>query len=84
MRIDEFDYGLSSTEQLYESNIQEQWDGMPVNHHYHFGIKGRQAIFFENAIYQNVFPFIKYNSRVLDGGCSWGGPAEMLKYKNVR
>ena len=82
-----FDYGLSSTEQLYESNIQEQWDWLlyPVNHHYHFGIKGPSSNIFENAIYQNVFPFIKYNSRVLDGGCGWGGPAEMLtKYKKCK
>jgi cyclopropane fatty-acyl-phospholipid synthase-like methyltransferase len=68
------------TKNLYESNTQEEWDYLlgPVNYHYHFGFPGESSNIFENAIHQNVFPFIANNSRVLDCGCGWGAPAEML------
>ena len=68
------------TKNLYESNTQEEWDYLlgPVNYHYHFGFPGGSSNIFENAIHQNVFPFIANNSRVLDCGCGWGAPAEML------
>lgn len=66
---------------LYESNSPVEWDQFlgPVNYHYHFGFPGDSLNIFENAIRQNVFPFIADKSRVLDCGCGWGAPAKMLQ-----
>tara|TARA_R100000781_G_scaffold98933_1_gene62511 strand:- start:474 stop:1235 length:762 start_codon:yes stop_codon:yes gene_type:complete len=68
------------TKNLYECNTQKEWDYLlgPVNYHFHAGFPGRSSNIFENAIHQNVFPFIANNSSVLDCGCGWGAPAEML------
>jgi hypothetical protein len=69
-----------NTASFYQSNSKEEWDYLlkPINYHYHFGFPGISENIFENSIYQNVFPFIADNSRILDCGCGWGAPAEML------
>lgn len=65
---------------FYESNSVEEWKNFlePFNYHYHLGIEGVSENIFENAIYENVFPFIADGSKVLDCGAGWGAPAEML------
>lgn len=67
-------------QQFYEINTPSEWDFFlgPVNYHYHCGVEGPSPNIFENAIYANVFPFIADRSSVLDCGCGWGAPAEML------
>ena len=69
-----------NTAHFYQSNSKEEWDYLlkPINYHYHFGFPGISENIFENSIYQNVFPFIANNSYVLDCGCGWGSPAQML------
>jgi len=67
-------------QQFYETNPPSEWDFFlgPVNYHYHCGIEGPSPNIFENAIYADVFPYIADKSSVLDCGCGWGAPAEML------
>ena len=69
------------TKNLYESNTQEEWDNFIgiFNYHYHFGFPGPSKNIFENTIYNYIFPYIANNSRVLDCGCGWGAPADMLQ-----
>jgi cyclopropane fatty-acyl-phospholipid synthase-like methyltransferase len=46
--------------------------------HYHFADDTDPNIDpFDKSVY-NIFPFVKNNSKVLDFGCGWGGPARLL------
>ena len=76
-----------NTAYFYQSNSKEEWDYLlkPINYHYHFGFPGVSKNIFENSIYQNVFPFIANDSNILDCGCGWGSPAQMLiTYKKCK
>ena len=66
--------------ELYQNNTQQDWDILlkPIDYNYHFGFPGKTDNIFKNAVYENLFPFIKDGSKVLDCGCGWGGPAKML------
>jgi len=46
--------------------------------HYHWPIGNDANIGFDQAVI-DLFPYIKYNSKILDCGCGWGGPARLLK-----
>ena len=69
-----------NTSEFYQNNTQQDWDTLlkPINYHYHFGFPGNTDNIFANSVYENLFPFIKDNSKVLDCGCGWGGPAKLL------
>ena len=69
-----------NAKEFYQNNTQQDWDILlkPVDYHYHIGFPGKTDNIFKNAIYENLFPFIKDGSKVLDCGCGWGGAAKML------
>ena len=69
-----------NTSEFYQNNTQQDWDTLlkPINYHYHFGFPGNTDNIFANSVYENLFPFIKDNSKVLDCGCGWGGPSKLL------
>ncbi len=69
-----------NAKEFYQNNTQQDWDILlkPVDYHYHIGFPGKTDNIFKNAIYENLFPFIKDGSKVLDCGCGWGGTAKML------
>jgi len=65
---------------LYESNSPQEWDILlnPANYHYHNGYIGKRKNIFENPIYDYILPFISNGSTVLDCGCGWGSPANII------
>ena len=48
--------------------------------HYHYGVPSDENDPFDQTII-DLFPYIPENSKVLDCGCGWGGPARLLKTK---
>jgi len=65
---------------IYESNSPQEWDILlnPANYHYHNGYIGKRKNIFENPIYDYILPFINNGSTVLDCGCGWGSPANII------
>lgn len=69
-------------DEFYSENDIESWK-MVVGEdlHYHLGSRSEGDIF-EQTI-RNLYQYIPDNSKILDCGCGWGGPAKMLmKEKN--
>lgn len=69
-------------DKFYSENDIESWK-MVVGEdlHYHLGSRSEGNIF-EQTI-RNLYQYIPDNSKILDCGCGWGGPAKMLmKEKN--
>jgi cyclopropane fatty-acyl-phospholipid synthase-like methyltransferase len=67
---------------FYSSDSPEEWKKIIGNElHYHYGYFSNPNTSLEEALRQavrNFYAFIPRGSRVLDAGCGWGGPANML------
>lgn len=74
--IEDFDMG-----QFYSEQSFSEWQQIIGNElHYHFGYFDADEDL-ETGLRQtvrNFYPFIEAGSHVLDLGCGWGGPAQLL------
>ena len=61
---------LENNGTFYTDNPLSVWQSvLGPSMHYHVG--GNQAV-------RNLYPYIDNNSKILDIGCGWGGPARLL------
>lgn len=62
---------------FYSENSVEIWKLiLGPKLHYHAGSISENDIFDQSV--KNLFPYIKKESKILDCGCGWGGPARLL------
>jgi SAM-dependent methyltransferase len=64
---------------FYDSVNLDNWtELLGADMHYHFGQENEYNIdIFEYSVHR-LLPFIEANERVLDCGCGWGGPANLI------
>jgi hypothetical protein len=69
---------MTSVAQFYSENPLHVWQQvLGPKMHYHVGSHSDTDIF-DQAI-RNLYPYIDNNSTILDVGCGWGGPANLLE-----
>ena len=69
---------MASVAKFYSENPLHVWQQvLGSNMHYHLGAKSNENIF-DQAI-RNLYPHIPQNSKILDCGCGWGGPGNLLQ-----
>lgn len=65
----------------YSFNDIEVWKTvLGEKMHYHYAVKSKENDPFDQAVI-DLFKFIKPGSKILDCGCGWGGPANLIKEK---
>lgn len=68
---------MNEIQEFYDENEYQYWKiALGKELHYHTGVVGDGDIF-ENTI-KEISSLIQENSKVLDCGCGWGGPARYL------
>jgi len=69
---------MTSVAKFYSENPLNVWQQvLGPSMHYHVGSYSTNNIF-DQAI-RNLYPYIDNNSTILDVGCGWGGPANLLE-----
>jgi hypothetical protein len=69
-----------NTSQFYTENTLKDWQHvLGPKMHYHLGSQSNDDIF-DQAI-RNLYTYIPQNSSILDCGCGWGGPANLLQHE---
>jgi hypothetical protein len=69
---------MASIAQFYSENPLHVWQHVLASKmHYHLGSQSNDNIF-DQAI-RNLYPHISQNSKILDCGCGWGGPGNLLQ-----
>ncbi len=73
----------NSMDSLYSLDEVSFWQNILGREmHYHFGHFHSPEVDFEEALRQavrNFFPHIPVGANVVDAGCGWGGPADLLR-----
>ncbi len=71
-------FTMQNIDEFYSTNSSKNWEKVLGDKmHYHFGLFEDELDPFDNAILE-ISQFIENNSKVLDCGCGWGGPARYL------